>query len=130
MIFETYIGAPIKDYSVDGCATETRFYLISFFNKPYRVIYTRYPYNYLKRLTRRFMRGQIKETSLLCLNDAIDTFCPPMPRWLYSSLFTIQPVYVECYNNEEIKSLTKDRIRKIINTLEVYYMIKPFSSLS
>lgn len=130
MISKIYVGSPIQDHSFEGGATPIRFYLISFFNKPYRVIYTRYPYSYLKRLVYRFARGKVKKTSLLCFRDVTDTICPSMPRWIYSSLVNIRPIYIEFVkfdNDEETKPLTKSRIREIIDILEGYYRIKPLS---
>lgn len=129
MVYKKYLGSPINDYSVDGSAATTHFYLISVFNMPYRVIYTRYPYRYLKRLIRRFIRGKVKGTLLSYLRGTSDAHCTSMPEWLYSFLFDIQPIYVEPYNNEETKPLTKRLIREIIAALEAYYISKPFLSL-
>lgn len=121
MIFPPYLGSPITDYSGEGGIIPTCFYLISFSNKPYRVIYTRYPYNYLKRLIRRFMRDKVKGFSSSYFRDVVNAPCDFIPKWFYAYSISIQPVYVEFCIHEMTKPLTKTRIREVTTLLTEFY---------
>ena len=122
MISTIYLGSPINDFSTDGSSAAPQFYLISIFNQPYRVIYTRYPYHYLKRLIRRRSKGKANNISFWCSKDIINAFVEFLPEKFRASFLSIQPIYMGLSNNERTKPLTKNRIRETIAVLESYYV--------
>lgn len=129
MIINPYLGQPITDYSVDGCATITQFYLISIANRPYRVIYTRYPYSYLKRFIGRIREDNRKKIARLYSKDILGSYYTLVLKSFFPSSFVIQPVYVEFSKVEKEMPLTRTRIREITAILTKHYTAQPTSYL-
>lgn len=115
MYYDHCLGSPITDFSTEGSTSTPQFYLVSIFKQPYRVIYTRYPYHYLKRFIRRYLGGKVSKT--------FRWYCVQfLPEDYRASSFSIQPIHSVVSNNRRINSLSRKRIREIVSILETHYV--------